>query len=345
MVFYFKSQNIELQSVVKENFQTKNLTESEIKVLTLSTQWLKNNNTFHFQTSGSTGRPKNISHDRQILEYSAKSTIEYLNLKNNGIALLCISPNFIGGAMVVFRALINDMDLQFLEPAREIEITRDYELASMVPMQLEWLVLNKPQVLSRIRNILIGGAPLDITTEKQFLDLKVTSNVYATYGMTETASHVALRRLGSLQYQGIGDVKFEVDRENCLRIKGTVTHGKWLQTNDIVELRGRKSFEWIGRKDFVINSGGIKISPEKIETLLKDQIKQNFVVSSVPDKSLGEKLVLVIEGKDQELLIDYKRLPKYHQPKQIIHIDSIPLQNEKIDRKAIQSILMQMESE
>jgi len=170
---------------------------------------------------------------------------------------------------------------------------------------------------------------LDHQTEQLLLDFP--PRFYHTYGMTETASHVALREVGQVLYQGIGDAKFKVDEVGALVIRGTVTGHLPLETSDLVHLHDDRSFQWLGRKDFVINTGAYKVQPEPIERSLAAQLAGKFIVSSVPDSALGQKVVLISEGEPVEL--DVQMLHPYERPKAAYFHQKIALtENGKIDR-------------
>ncbi|WP_424960976.1 AMP-binding protein [Ekhidna sp.] len=293
--------------------------------------WHSGQRYFTHYTSGSTGRPKKIVIGRDKIEISAKSTLSAIDpnrkIKN---ALLCLNPLNIGGAMVVYRSLLYNLDLTIIEPSTTIMDAMDkdliYDLTSMVPMQYRGLSKND---LTRFRNILIGGAPMAV--EKRVLN----SNIYSTYGMTETVSHIALRKLSEEAFTTIGDTVVDISEKKTLKIKGSITDNQWLETNDIVDIQSDRTFKWLGRVDFVINSGGIKINPEMIEAQLEDQIKQEFIATSLPDDTLGRRLVLLIEGDNQ--MLDFSTLEKYHQPKEVFFNQKIfKTANNKIDRKKTQ---------
>lgn len=227
---------------------------------------------------------------------------------NNSV--LCLDPRHIGGAMVIYRALIFNHHLRIVEPSSRpmtgLKSTETFDLVSMVPMQFNNLT---EEEINRFKVILIGGAPMPIRKAN------FRSRVFSTFGMTETVSHFALRKLDDDIYHTIGDSEVEVDAESCLKIKGSITDNKWLYTNDIIELISPHSFKWNGRKDFVINTGGVKVSPEVVEEKLKNKINGDFIIGSLPDKTLGQKVILICENEPHK--IDFAELDKYSQPKEV----------------------------
>lgn len=327
MIVNSKNFVLKLEEILIDDLPTERYNESENIVLELIRSWHSGQKYFTHYTSGSTGRPKKIVISREKIQISAKSTLSAIDpnskIKN---ALLCLNPLNIGGAMVVYRSLLYDHDLTIIEPSSNVMSALDkdriYDLTSMVPMQYRNLSNDD---LTRFKNILIGGAPMSV--DKTVLN----TNVYSTYGMTETVSHIALRKLSEEVFMTIGDTVVDINEKKTLKIKGSITDNQWLETNDIVDIQSDKTFKWLGRADFVINSGGIKINPEMVEAQLENQIKHAFIATSLPDDNLGRKLVLLIEGDNQTL--DFSELDKYHQPKEVFFNQKIfKTANNKIDR-------------
>ncbi|WP_420319103.1 AMP-binding protein [Ekhidna sp.] len=289
--------------------------------------WHSDQSHFVHQTSGSTGRPKKIKISRDKIIYSAQATMKEIDPEASfKSSLLCLNTDFIGGAMVVYRALIYDHDLTIIGPSMDlmesIEANDSFDLISVAPIQFKKF---DTAALNKFNTILIGGGPMPR------LDITCTANIYSTFGMTETVSHIALRKLNEVLFTTTGDAIAGTNADGTLKIRGTITDNKWLNTNDLVTLHDSTTFEWHGRKDFVINSGGIKVNPETIEELLKEQLSGDFMISSLPDDTLGEKIILL--SSDDEKTIDFSRLPKYSAPKEI-HFNQTILKtdSDKIDR-------------
>lgn len=321
------------------------LTKEEEYIMTFIKSWLNGQKTFTFQTSGSTGKPKEITHQKAKLAYSAEQTLNHLKLlETEGKALLCIPPQFIGGSMVIVRTLCSRLQLEYIHPENLLGIEDTYELVSLVPLQIKKILENKPELFQKFNSVLIGGAPLDYETEKQLLSLKISTRFFATFGMTETASHIALRPIGSDYFQVIGDTQIELSQENTLRLKGTLSDNQWLETNDIVELTD-KGFKWLGRKDHVINSGGFKVSPEKVEKVLAATLHSNFIVTGIPDAALGEKVVLIIEGESTDYEPTSRELHKFERPKEVYFLKKlIYTPTGKINRIKTRELILNDES-
>ena len=338
MHLHFKRLSLTLQ---KDNFKSflndgslgTSLTSKELWILEMATKLQEGVSNFTFQTSGSTGLPKKIILTKEQLIQSAKATLSYFSIKSDARFLLCIHPQFIGGAMQIVRAFVNQGRLDILAPEKILDLDHtQYDLVSMVPIQLNKLYKHLKNHLNDFKFLLIGGAAIDPKLEEKIVsDTSINTKICGTYGMTETASHVAIRYLGSILYEKVGPLKISVNKNSCLKIKGVITKNKWMQTQDIVELIDENTFKWLGRRDFVINSGGFKIHPEKIEHQLKKQTDQSLMITHLPDEVLGQKVVLLMEGRLPKL--DFTLLHDYEKPKKILSIKKfIYFKNGKINR-------------
>lgn len=312
--------------------------------------WFSDSPTLSVQTSGSTGTPKEILVEKDRMMQSARLTCSFLSLQKGDKALLCMDLKYIGAKMVVVRSLIAGLDLYMTAPngnPLKADSTQ-YDFAAMVPMQVFNSLQNpiEEQRLSNIKHLIIGGGAVD----KQILEKikEFPNNVYSTYGMTETLSHIALRKLNgkdaSERYHPFESVSLSISEEQTLIVDAPLVNSEKLHTNDIVEIFEDGSFKIMGRKDNIINSGGIKIQIEEVEALLKNIILGNFAISSMPDPKFGEIVVLVIEDKthvDDSLI--QTTLPAYYIPKKIIKTDSIPLtENGKISRAKLKELLLRL---
>lgn len=332
-------------------------TEFEKQVFDFCQKWKKGQASFKFMTSGSTGSPKPIQISREAMIASAKATGEWLQLKPNDVALLCLPINYIAGSMVLVRALELNLQLLLIEPCTNplkdlppISI----QLASFVPNQW-YTFLNEgidlPTYFSQAKGVLLGGAALNPkmitqTTHFQF-------PIYLTYGMTETVSHVAYQMLSptfSYWYNILPAIDFEVGINNCARFKGAVTGQKWVQTNDIVEQIDSYNFKVLGRVDRVINSAGRKIQAEKVEQEIASLFSERSIfINGLPNEVLGQKAVLFIEGLDlvDERLVSQKSLPalqSWEIPKQVVYLPKFETtESGKIDR--LKSVALYLNSQ
>ena len=310
MIIRSKNFVLKLEEILKDSLPTERYNVHENFVLNIIRRWHSREQFFIHQTSGSTGRPKKIKISRDKIEISTEATLSFIDAKRQiKKSLLCLDPKHIGGAMVVYRSMIANHDLTLVtpesNPMEELAPDESFDLVSMVPMQFNRL--NESQ-LNRFGTILIGGAPMEVKK------IETKAKIYSAFGMTETVSHIALRLLDETLFKTTGDTEVALNTDNSLKIKGAITDYKWLDTNDLAKVLSSKSFEWIGRKDFIINSGGIKINPEEIELLIGKQSTDDIMISSLPDDVLGQKVILISNGKEQEF--DFSKLQKYHKPKE-----------------------------
>ncbi len=294
--------------------------------------WFDDRDYIEMQTSGTTGTPKTIKVNKQAMVHSAMATGDFFDLHPGNKALQCLPVKYVAGKMMLIRAIILGLDLDYVEPTAHPlkNIECDYDFIAMVPMQAQ----NSLEELKRVKKVIIGGAKISTTLEKQLA--KLPTQVYETYGMTETITHIAAKRVGEKQFTVLPHVTITYDDRNCLVIHAPDIIGEEVVvTNDIVELVNENQFLFLGRIDNIINSGGIKIMPEQVEQKLDGKIDRRFFITAQEDKELGEKVVLVIEGAPFELdNTIFKTLDKYENPKEILFIDQFKeTENGKFLRK------------
>lgn len=291
--------------------------------------WLSPNEFIKVNTSGSTGKPKSIMLKKRHMVNSAAATGYHLSLISGDSALHCLPSNFISGKMMLVRAMVLGLKLDCVAPISNPlgQNHKVYDFAAMVPLQLE----NSINEIERIKQLIVGGAPISRTLKASILGK--TTKVYETYGMTETITHIAVRRINSkkksaseekdLPFKTLPEVFVKTDTRDCLVIDAPNISESAIVTNDIVNIVSDTEFEWLGRFDSVINSGGVKLIPEQIEKELASIIQKPFFVAGVPDETLGQKLVLIVEGTvDEKQLISSIRkngkLSKFQIPKKIL---------------------------
>lgn len=316
-------------------------------------EWFNEESYVEVKTSGSTGVPKVIKLQKSHMINSAQATCEFFNLRKNTSALLCMSSNFIAGKMMLIRALELGWDLDVVEPVSTPlkESKKHYNFCAMVPIQLH----NSLDQLNRIETLIVGGGV--VSSELLEKIQTVETNIFATYGMTETITHIAVKKLNNFSdaklnkkshYQTLPDVEISVDDRNCLVINAPNISNEVVVTNDIVNLISSTQFEWLGRFDTIINSGGVKLIPEQIESKLAAFISNRFFVTGVPDSVFGEKLILIVEDtcnhRDDlmQRLKELKLLLKYELPKEIHFIEAfVETETKKINRKESLKLLQQ----
>ena len=267
---------------------------------------------------------------------SALLTGEYFRLNPGDIALLCLPVDFIAGKMMVVRSFVLGLNLIPVEPkGNPIEgINSDFVFAAMTPMQIS-NILNEPDgidKLNRIEKLIIGGSAIHPELLQKIRLL--LNETWHTYGMTETLTHVAVRKLNAPgeyeNFKALPGIRFQKDDRGCLTIIARHVGGEKIQTNDMVALISDKEFKIVGRLDHIINSGGIKFSPEEIELKLSPFIQRKFIIAGFPDHRLGQKIVLIIEGSQQakidlKVLAKKASLSKFETPAEVIYADQFPV--------------------
>lgn len=284
-------------------------------------EWINDKDYIVVNTSGSTGTPKEIKLLKEHMKNSAVATGEFFKLKENSTALLCLSATYIAGKMMLVRAMTLGWNIHLVPPTSSpLKNDTIYDFAAMVPMQVK----NSLNRLQNIKQLIIGGAPVSQNLQEQLY--KVATQCYVTYGMTETCTHIAIKSLdvdAKDVYNVLPNVTITKDDRGCLVISATTISDETIITNDVVKLVSKTQFQWLGRFDSVINSGGVKLFPEQIEKKLSQLITSRFFIAGIPDETLGEQVVLVIET-DSEFELDKKVLSnlllKYEIPKAIFFV-------------------------
>lgn len=295
--------------------------------------WFDGSPYIELQTSGTTGTPKIIRKNKQSLVNSALATGDFFELSPGDKALLCLSAQYIAGKMMLVRSFILGLEIDYVPPTSNplANNTKEYDFVAMVPLQVQ----NSLEDLNKIRKLIIGGAKMNKSLEESLSGVKTM--VYETYGMTETITHIAAKKVGEKAFSVLPNVEISQNENNCLVIKAPRVADEIIITNDLVELVNDRQFKLLGRIDNVINSGGIKLIPEQIEDKLSNFISARFFVAGIPDKVLGEKLVLVIEGEEQnfyEAIFDV--LDKYEKPKEVFYVSKFTVtESGKIKRREI----------
>lgn len=301
-------------------------------------KWFDNNSYIVVSTSGSTGVPKKMQVEKKKMINSALTTCEYLELQHNMKALLCLPISGIGGMMMVVRAIVCKLDLLFVEPSGYPlkNILCKIDFMAMVPLQVHNLLSEKDGInkIQTIKKIIIGGSSISDHLEDSLRECK--NEIYLTYGMTETLSHIALRKLNSCDsskfYTPLKNVSISLDKRNCLVIDAPNVNDDIVKTNDIAEINADGNFHIIGRYDNVINTGGIKIQVEELESKIQKLFDFDIAITSKPDDKFGNVIVLLSEK--QITKIDFAKYLKKHEiPKLIIDNIIIPKTHTgKIDR-------------
>lgn len=342
------------------------------KVFDFKKAWESGQESFELQTSGSTGKPKKIILHRKQMLASVKMTAKAFNLKEGDTAFCCLNIEYIAGMMMLVRAFNIGMDLLIVEPKSNpfediekhlyiLKANRGQNFFAFVPLQIQTLLESTPifsEILNSAKAIIIGGAAVnDAILEKV---QKIYRPVYVTYGMSETLTHIAIKRInGSAKedfFNTLEGVDIKLNDESCLMIKSKITNNQWITTNDVAEIINGSSFVLHGRIDNVINSGGVKIQLEKVEKVAESvlqklktdeqKLKGRYFVFSLPDEKLGERMIFVLEKETNpafpsiedatkiDILQGFKEiLPKFEVPKEVFFVEKmIETPTGKIDK-------------
>ena len=313
----------------------------EQSTLTFCRQWLNGLGLFSLKTSGSTGEPKPIRISRYQMRLSAQQTIAFFNLKPADTVLVCLNTAYIAGIMMLVRAFEAGAHIIAVEPTGNPlqGIKQQIDFIAVVPLQLQQILNNADSKtrLENCRSSIVGGAPVSVKLQEKLQSS--TASVYATFGMTETLTHFALKQLNPQQkdyFSAFEGVIIRQDSRRCLIVASAVTEEKEVVTNDLVEILSANTFKWLGRVDNVINSGGVKLQIETLERKVEQAFHElgltnRFFVSSLPDDALGEKVILIIESRnkiDSLYSIDWtKYFTSFEKPKELMfykHFEETP---------------------
>ena len=326
------------EDVVSDSFKDHFLDEFGDEIAFFLQEWFNDHDTISLQTSGSTGTPKVIVAQKKAMIHSAWMTCEALSLSSKTNALLCLPVSAIAGKMMLVRALVSGMNIDYVSPSgnplRSLDSAPDF--VAMVPLQVfnSLQSMEETKILQEIENLIIGGGFVDNSIVGAIRNYP--NNIYVTYGMTETLSHVALRKLTNTDnieyYTPFSSVELSLSSDRCLQIKAPYLLDSLLITNDIAEIREDGTFKILGRKDNTINSGGVKIQIEVVEQKLAPYIDGDFAITSIPNIKFGELVVLLYTLPFDDH-IAFADLTYYQIPKYLFLVSDIPFtRTGKIDR-------------
>ena len=296
--------------------------------------WLSDSPTLLVHTSGSTGKPKPMLVEKRRMEASARITCGFLGLRAGDTALLCMPLDFIAGKMVVVRSLVWGLQLVAVEPSGHPlkGLTESPTFAAMVPMQVynSLKVEEERRLLRDIKHLIIGGGAVNSDMAEALRGFP--NAVWSTYGMTETLSHIALRRLSGAEasewYEPFDGVGVTTSADGCLVIDAPAVCAQPLVTNDIAEIApdGRR-FRIRGRRDNVVCSGGLKLQIEEMEARLQPHLNVPYMISKRPDDKFGEAVVLLAVTDDMESVCEVcrKHMPRYEQPRYFLAVSELPM--------------------
>lgn len=300
-------------------------------------EWFNINSFITVTTSGTTGVPKKIQIEKQAMVFSSLATAEFFDLKHGNRVLNCLSSNYIAGKMMLIRSIVLGFDMDFVEPTSNPlkDNLNIYDFVAMVPLQAE----NSLNKLINVRKLIIGGAKINEKLRSQLLVLPTF--VYETYGMTETITHIAVKKISENYFSVLPYVTISTDTRDCLVIDVPQISKSKIITNDVVKIIGNSEFELLGRFDNVINSAGVKLFPEQIEMKLAHKISTRYFVIGIPDEKYGEQLALVIEGNSITIGEGFfNDLLPYEKPKAIYFVPKfLETESGKLKRSATLNLI------
>ncbi len=313
MILDFSQQNL-------DNLSLSNYNEDwEKEIISFILEFI-NQKQIKVKTSGSTGKPKEMYLSKENMKLSARLTGKFLGLEKGNIAILALPIAYIAGKMMVVRAIELKLKLICLPPKSKIDWNGEFaHFIALTPLQAE----KSLSLIRKCKTTILGGARVNEALEKKLKS--IPNEIYETYGMTETITHIAMRKLGlERDFHVLPKMEISQNNEDCLVIKTPYFKHKII-TNDIVELTSSQSFRLLGRKDFIINSGGLKINPQELEQQIQPYIPVPFIIHSIPDEKLGQKVVLVVENNEPITIeIPSHLIEKNKFPKEIITIAKFP---------------------
>ena len=315
----------------------------EVSIGKFIMDWMDKEDCINVKTSGSTGDPKMIKISKQAMVSSAIRTGDFFKVQIGDTALHCLPADFIAGKMMLVRAMILGLSLELVQPTSDPmrDLYKSYDFVAMTPMQAH----HSLEKLNQIKTLIIGGAPIYPKLYEKLASLH--DNCFETYGMTETITHIAASKfsLPKKPFHALDGIKLMVNDEDCLVVDAPDITDELIYTNDLVEIHDEKTFTYLGRRDNIINSGGVKISPEIVEHKLSYHVQFPFFLYGSQDEVLGQKLIMVVEGSRNQLseinqqIAACKLLEKIEVPKAVHFVPKILRNNGKFLRdKTVRTI-------
>ena len=340
-----------LQNLANQKLNNPTTSTWQKSLFSFILQWLEDTPTIQVKTSGSTGTPKLIELEKSKMIASAKATGQYFGFEKGMTALLCLPCDYIAGKMMVVRSFVWGLNLITVNPSSyPLEnIFTPPAFTAMIPLQVIHSLDKHRTLFNQIQTVIIGGGVVDTALRKRLQTIKTAC--YATYGMTETITHIAIKPLNGVHqsevYQALEGVQFSKDERGCLVIDAPHVATEQVITNDVIDLKSSKSFEWLGRFDNIINTGGIKVNPEQVEKVLGTLISKRFFIAAQADEKLGSRIILLIEDKPwntqqiKDLMQNMKsQLQKFQVPKSIHFIPQfVETPTQKIQRTKTLNLL------
>ena len=252
------------------------------------------------QTSGTTGTPKRMEHSRAAVLASVEDTLKHWDLGAGTRALLALPTSFVAGQAMIVRSLVGAWELEIIEPSSAPSWNGEKDFVALTPHQARgWIAQGSGTTVK----LLLGGGPVSKSLLGMLLDSKRVEDVWESYGLSETLTHVAARKLQTIDdlqspFQPLPGVTIETNEEGCAVIHAP-SRNVTLETRDCIEELPTGGFLWLGRADDIINSGGVLVHPAEVERAFETFMPawvSDWAAFGKADDTLGEAVVLRLTG-------------------------------------------------
>ena len=313
----------------------------------IEAHFIKNSDSIVFETSGTTGLPKTRVHNFKNFKAATRRLSLFLNSSSPINTISCLPINHIAGWMQVMRPWFTGGSVIFMHYRDFIrrftkELTNRF--VSLVPTQLYELIGSRSACdnLRMCRGIFLGGAPCN----PQLLELARNEElpIFLSYGMTETAGMITVLETEDFfkGRDGVGkampEVSLQLDSDNCILVKCNSlaepndktmnVESGWYNTADVGQCSKDEYWEISYRMDGIINTGGEKVSPDLVESVISTYPRVDAcTVTGKFDPKWGSKVIAYVSPEDCDMnsLKDFlrQRLKEYEMPKEIIAVKKI----------------------
>jgi O-succinylbenzoic acid--CoA ligase len=320
-------------------------------------------------SSGTEGPPRAAMLSVDNLASSAAASCEFLGMEANDNWLLCLPLTHIAGLMILFRCARAGAAVSIHEAFDAdavwtgVSSGRVTRLSLVPPMLARLLEVSDDKPGAHGRSLIVGGAPVAPVMAERAVETGWP--ILTSYGMTETASHVALggpnpedglRVLPGTRIELADDngeavsgrgrilvsgptVMLGYANAGLLPGEGLLETGRYL-TGDVGEIDDQGRLRIAGRCDDVLISGGVNVHPAASEALLAacpGVIEAG--IAGRPDPEWGQRLVAVYvgdTGPDELRRWAGKHIAPALRPREFIRVPELPRnQLGKLDRRQL----------
>lgn len=251
-------------------------------------------------TSGSTGEPKVLNINKNRANASADLSNRFFRITNLTHFVLSLDIKYIGSKMLLIRAQQAGAKVEVVRPSlnfyTEVK-TPLIDFISLTPIHVNHILVNYPVFFNKVKTCLIGASGVSKVLEDKLWNQNLKTVFYESFAMTETISHFALRNISNHEehFECLDGFEVNVNDKGCLEVYHPVVLPEKVVTNDIVKCIDSSRFIFLGRKDNLINTGGLKISPEKLEKDWSLFLPFKFILAGEQDAILGQRIVMILD--------------------------------------------------